>query len=58
MTAYGLMGHAPLSIHLAKTMTHEVGHLLGTGPMYGEYITFSIEEMLELEFKDIDSKGD
>jgi len=28
------------------------------GPMNGEYIAFSIEELLELEFEDIDSKGD
>ena len=28
------------------------------GPMYGEYIPYSIEEVLELEFEDIDSSGD
>jgi len=26
-----------VNIHLAKTTPNEVGHLLGTGPMYGEY---------------------
>jgi len=26
--------------------------------MYGEYMALSIEEVLELEFEDIDSKGD
>lgn len=35
--------YGPINIHLAKTTTHEVGHILGTGPMYDEYITFSIE---------------
>ena len=28
------------------------------GHMYGEYIPYSIEEVLELEFEDVDSKGD
>ena len=28
------------------------------GPMCGEYIPHSIEEVLELEFEDIGSKGD
>ena len=35
--------YGPINTHLAKTTTNEVGHLLGTGPMYDEYIPFSIE---------------
>ena len=31
---------------------------LDDGPMYGEYITFSIEEVLHLEFNNVDSEGD
>lgn len=27
-------------------------------PMYGEYVTLSIEKVLEPEFEDIDSEGD
>ena len=55
----------PESVSLASRNTAYWSAMIGDwhptlddGPMYGEYIPYSIEEVLELEFENIDSKGD
>ena len=54
---------SPGSVNLASGNTAYWSAMTGgwhpevdDGPMYGEYIPYSIEEVLELEFEDIDSK--